>query len=55
MIPNKKTLSRTIKKHESVAEKMVSRSGNRKHTYIFFWPNSGAEHRTHAKLVQRYS
>ena len=35
MIPNKKILSRTIKKHESVAEKMVSRSGNRTHIFFF--------------------
>ena len=36
MIPNKINLSRTLKKPESVDEKRVSRSGNRKHTYFVF-------------------
>ena len=34
MILNNKTLSRTIKKTESVGKKMVGRLGDRKHTYL---------------------
>ena len=34
MILNKKTLSRTIQKSESVGEKRVSQSGDRKHFFV---------------------